>query len=93
MSGQTWRLTVYTDPETHGGVATFATHFKAPTIEAARQRAQDDASGRGPFTLEPFCPICDRLIPIGAPLHLERGSGYAGDVYTHPRCARSAARS
>lgn len=93
MSGQTWRLTIYTDPATHGGVATFATHFKAPTIEAARDRAWYDARERGPYTLEPFCPICGNLIPIGAPLHLERGSDYAGDVYTHPRCARSAARS
>ncbi len=92
MSGQEWRLTVHTDPATTAGVISITTHFRVPTIEDARQRAADDANGRGPFTLEPVCPICGYLIRIGTPLHLAAGRDHGADTYTHPRCARGAAR-
>lgn len=92
MSGQEWRLTVHTDPGLTAGVVSITTHFRAPTIEAARQRAADDASGRGPFTLEPVCPVCGYLIRLGTPLSLTAGPDHGADVYTHPRCARKAGR-
>lgn len=95
MSGQSWKLTVYMDPERHDGLASIATFWRAGSIEAARRKAERDANGRGPYTLEPVCPLCDGLIEIGAPLHLESGPDHAAEIYTHPACARArrAARS
>ena len=92
MSGQEWLLRIYgrgdeiLDPP-------ITTRFHAASITSARRSAEVMAAAVGPYSLEPVCPLCDGLIEIGAPLHLEPGPDHAAEIYTHPACARRAARS